>query len=273
MSTIIRGLRRLFQRVIRAVRPPPPLPPKRELHLWMLRPENRRPMTLREITQRFPEVGANQLLEQLIQQREAVRTPDGRYMAIAYRTEIVTSFFTRHPGTKTPDPIAEFRYTAVSPEKGKWKHLIENYQSLASHLGMILAPQTFWKQVIQENRTPRGTEIYHRFGYEEDEEILADEINTSIPYSKELNYAERYAIFYNRKTRLREKLPEYWEHPLDEWLEILEPQQTRPPDRAISPHGHYEYGEEYIKNAEEEKIRTGRLKTRFNNRTGRLESA
>ena len=168
---------------------------------------------------------------------------------IYYRTQLSILFYEEMPRGKTPDPIAEARITAVSDEKEKYN--IENFGKAIFHMMMVLAPQTFW---LERARRVTAVEI--------DEPIMEDELELSVPYSKRLNYAERYAVFFrSRRERsqfLRNTI-DYWLIPRDELRKYLVPRS-----------GDYEYDEGYIKKAEEEAIKKGRVKTRFDNELGRL---
>jgi len=172
-------------------------------------------------------------------------------MKVYYRTQVAILWYEKIPKGKTPDPIAEVRVTAVSDEKGRYD--TEKFVSACIHAMFVLSPQTYWLE--------RSKKV---LAYEKDEPIMEDEIPLSVPYSKRINYAERYVVFFrsrrDRSKWLREELGlDYWLLPYDELREVVKPRT-----------GDYEYDEGYIKEAEKRMIEAGRVRTRFDNELGRL---
>jgi len=167
---------------------------------------------------------------------------------VYYRTQFALMFYAEEPRTKTPDPIAEFRVTAVSDVKGKYD--LAEFERACIYVGVILAPQTYW---IKQKAIVTASEI--------DEAIDVDELEYSVPVKKRLNYAERYAVFFRSRRGYdlwREKYPYWW----------LDPTAPLPTPRE----GDYEYTEDFIKELEEKKIALGALDMRFNNIRGKMES-
>jgi len=164
-----------------------------------------------------------------------------------YRTQLALMFYTKQPRTKTPDPIAEFRCTVVSPIKGVYSE--EEFEKNCIYVGVIMAPQTWW--IKQE---------YKIVASELDEPIDKDEVKYSVPVFGKLNYCERYAIFF--KSRQGDEM---YRHSRLEWW--LEEKLVIPVPRT----GDYEYNEVVIKRTEESMINAGELKSRFNNILGVME--
>jgi hypothetical protein len=168
---------------------------------------------------------------------------------VLYRTQYAIMFYASVPRTKTPDPIAEMRVTAVSNLKGQYK--LEEFERACIYTGVILAPQTYW---IKQEQKVTADEL--------DEPIDPDELEWSVPVYKRLNYCERYAVFFrsrrNEAEKWRVKNPYWW----------VTPDTSLPLPRE----GDYEYNEVYIKSLEEKKIALGVLKMRFNNERGEMES-
>jgi hypothetical protein len=167
---------------------------------------------------------------------------------IYYRTQLAIMFYASAPRTKTPDPIAEFRVTAVSNIPNKYN--LQEFERACVYIGVILAPQTYWLK--QEMIVTAD---------EKDEVIDVDELQYSVPAFKRLNYAERYGVFFRSrrgKDLWREAHPYWW----------LDPTKPLPAPET----GDYEYGERYIKDLEEKKIMLGVLKVRFDNERGEVES-
>jgi len=166
-----------------------------------------------------------------------------------YRTQYSLCFYTEIPRTKSPDPIAEFRVTVVSDRKEQYD--LKEFEQACIYIGVILAPQTYW---IKQKTIVTADEL--------DEKIDPDELVWSVPAKKKLNYAERYAIFYKSKQGpdnwWRKQNPYYWADPL-----------AKLP--ALSS-ADYEYGEDFIKALEMKKFHLGRLKMKFNNTKGEMES-
>lgn len=170
-------------------------------------------------------------------------------VAVLYRTQFAMLFYVEKPRTKSPDPIAEFRVTAVSNVRGKYD--LGQFERACIYIGVILAPWTYWiKQKFMITAD------------EKDEAIDPDELSYSVPVFGRLNFAERYAVFF----RSRRKEEDYWrdEHPYY-WLD---PEAPVPYPRK----GDYEYDEKVIKTEEEKAIALKRLKMRFNNILGEMES-
>ena len=168
---------------------------------------------------------------------------------IYFRTQYAMMFYAEAPRTKSPDPIAEFRVTAVSNRTGAYR--LEEFERACIYIGVILAPQTYW---IKQKWEITADEL--------DEPIDADELQYSVPVHKRLNYAERYAVFFRSRRpeedKWRTKYPYWW----------ADPNQPLPAPRE----GDFEYDEAYIKKIEEQKIALGALKVRFNNEMGEMES-
>jgi hypothetical protein len=168
---------------------------------------------------------------------------------IYYRTQYAIMFYAEAPRTKSPDPIAEFRVTAVSNKPDAYR--LEEFERACIYIGVILSPQTYWIKQKQEVTAD-----------EKDEPIDVDELQYSVPVHKRLNFAERYAVFFRSRRPDEEKwstLYPYW------WAD---PNQPLPAPRE----GDFEYDEAYIKRLEEQKIALGALKIRFNNELGVMES-
>ncbi len=165
-----------------------------------------------------------------------------------YRTQYALCFYTEIPRTKTPDPIAEFRVTAVSDRKGQYS--LDALREACIYVGVILAPQTYW---IKQKIIVTADEL--------DEPIDPDELRWSVPAYKILNYAERYAVFFRSKRGeenwWRQKEKYYWADPT---AKLPTPEK-----------GDYEYGEVYIKDLENKKVALHQLKKRFNNKKGEME--
>jgi len=180
-------------------------------------------------------------------------------MSYYYRSQYCEIYYEEIPKSKTPDPIVEFRVTVVSDERGKYPHFV-NLSNVTTHLGIILAPQTFWMGL---------TKVVNR---EIDEPIDPDELPKSVPVYKKLNFAERYAVFFRGRREpskhLRRTHPDYWVRPLDEWLPEAERGTTG--RTGVTPFGDYEYDEATIKELEEVAIKQRRVRTRFENTTARL---
>jgi hypothetical protein len=173
------------------------------------------------------------------------------YLVVAkvfYRTQYALMFYTEVPRDKTPDPIAEFRVTAVSSRRDAYS--LEEFERACIYIGVILAPQTYWiKQKIEITAN------------EKDEMIDVDELTYSVPVYGKLDYAERYAVFF----RSRRGTESWRQTHIGWWLVGSEP---RPAPRE----GDFEYSELFIKNLEENKIALGTLNKRFNNTLGEMES-
>jgi len=168
-----------------------------------------------------------------------------------YRTQLAVLFYEELPKGKTPDPIAEARITAVSDEKGRFD--IEEFGKAITHMMIILSPQTYW--IERKKRV---------VAFEVDEPIMEDELELSVPYSKRINFAERYAVFFrsrrDRSKWLREEVGlDYWFLPSDDLRKMVKPRR-----------GDYEYDEGYIKKVESELFEAGRIRTIFDNEEGRL---
>jgi hypothetical protein len=167
---------------------------------------------------------------------------------VYYRTQFALMFYTEQPRTKTPDPIAEFRVTVVSNQRGKYD--LQEFERACIYVGVILAPQTYWiKQKIRITAN------------EKDEPIDVDELTYSVPVHKKLNYAERYAVFF----RSRRGTEAWRQSHIGWWIVETEP-------LPMPREGDYEYDERFIKEVEEKKILLGALKMRFNNEFGEMES-
>jgi len=170
-----------------------------------------------------------------------------RVPLVYYRTQYAMMFYTEKPRTKTPDPIAEFRVTVVSGEKGQYD--LKEFERACIYIGVILAPQTYWiKQQLMITAD------------EEDEPIDVDELEYSVHVKKRLNYAERYAVFFRSrrgKEYWREEHPYYW----------ADPTMALP----VPGKGDYEYGEDFIKKTEERLTTLRKLKVWFDNEKGRME--
>jgi len=167
---------------------------------------------------------------------------------VLYRTQYALLFYTEVPRTKTPDPIAEFRVTAVSSRRDAYS--LEEFERACIYIGVILAPQTYWiKQQIEITAN------------EKDEVIDVDELPYSVPVYGKMDYAERYAVFFRsrRGNELWRQTHIAW------WLIATEP-------RPLPRDGDYEYSEKYIKKVEENLVALGKLKMRFNNTLGVMES-
>jgi len=168
--------------------------------------------------------------------------------AVYYRTQYAMMFYTETPRTESPDPIAEFRVTAVSAKKGQYN--LDEFGKACVYVGVILAPQTFWiKQEIEVT------------AYELDEPIDVDELIYSVPVTRQLNYAERYAVFFRSRRGMeawRETQPYWW----------LDPTKPLPAPRKGRD---YEYDELFIKDIERKRITLRELKVKFNNNTGVME--
>jgi hypothetical protein len=173
------------------------------------------------------------------------------YLVVAkvlYRTQYAMLFYTEVPRTKTPDPIAEFRVTAVSSRRDAYS--LEEFERACIYIGVILAPQTYWiKQKIEITAN------------EKDEMIDVDELTYSVPVYGKLDYAERYAVFF----RSRRGEFSWRQTHIGWWLVGSEP---RPAPRE----GDFEYDEKYIKKVEENLVMLGKLMKRFDNTLGVMES-
>ena len=168
---------------------------------------------------------------------------------VYYRTQYALMFYTEKPRTKTPDPIAEFRVTGVSERRVKYS--IDEFKAVVIHVGIILAPQTWWiKQQIKVT------------AYELDEPIDKDELHHSVRIYGKLNYCERNAVFF--KSRIKEGMWRAEENNLYWWLG----ERIRLPAPRM---GDYLYAEEFIKDVENRKAALGALKKKFNNELGVLE--
>jgi DNA-binding Lrp family transcriptional regulator len=168
---------------------------------------------------------------------------------VYYRTSYAIMFYAVAPRTKSPDPIAEMRVTAVSNVKGKYR--LEEFERACIYIGVILAPQTYW---MKQEREVTADEL--------DEPIDVDELPYSVPVYKRLNYAERYAVFFRSRRREEEK----WRSQHPYWWAT--PEEPLPTPRE----GDFEYDEKFIKDMEEKQIALGQLKMRFNNELGIMES-
>lgn len=168
---------------------------------------------------------------------------------IYFRTQYAILFYREAPRTKTPDPIAEMRVTAVSDRRDAYN--LDAFKDACVHIGIILSPQTYW---VKQNMEITADE--------KDEPIDMDELFYSVPVYKLLNYAERYAIFFRSKRdddkKWRVRFP-YW------WTDSTAP-------RPLPEEEDFEYDEKYIKELEEKKVALGVLKMKFNNVKGVLES-
>lgn len=102
-----------------------------------------------------------------------------------YRSTLVRVYYTGNQRKGTPSPIAEFRITVVSNTRGRWNPTF--FGNSITHAGIVIAPQTFWNDL----------EVLER--YEVDELIMPDEVSSSVPVFKTLDFAERLAIFYTSR--------------------------------------------------------------------------
>jgi hypothetical protein len=166
-----------------------------------------------------------------------------------YRTSYAIMFYALAPRTKTPDPVAEMRVTAVSNRTGQYR--LEEFERACIYIGVILAPQTYW---IKQEQKVTADEL--------DEPIDPDELQYSVPVYKRLNYCERYAVFF----RSRRSEDEKWRVKNPYWWVTPEAPLPLPRD------GDYEYDEKFIKDLEEKQIALGQLKMKFNNKLGMMES-
>jgi hypothetical protein len=170
-------------------------------------------------------------------------------LVILYRTQVTMMFYAKAPSAKTPDPIAEFRVTAVSQKPGQYD--IEEFKRACIYVGVVLASQTYWmKQEVEITAD------------EKDEPIDTDELRYSVPAYQRLNFAERYAVFF----RSRRDEDRKWKNLYPYWW--TDPNVPRPsPDK-----GDFEYDEKYIRDLELKKILLGALKMKFDNERGIVES-
>lgn len=167
---------------------------------------------------------------------------------IYYRTQFAMLFYSEIPGSKSPDPIAEFRVTAVSKIKGRYD--LKEFEIACIYIGVILAPDTYWiKQFVEITAD------------ETDEPIDPDELQYSVPVMKRLGYAERYAVFF----KSRQDVDEYWRK--EQPYYWVDPLAKLPAPRE----GDYEYDERFIKKTEVQRITLRLLKMRFNNEKGEME--
>ena len=168
---------------------------------------------------------------------------------VYFRTQFAMLFYTEKPRTKTPDPIAEFRVTAVSNRPKQYD--LKELERACIYVGVILAPQTYW---IKQKVMITADEL--------DEAVDVDELEYSVPVYKRLNFAERYAVFF----KSRQGTEEYWRE--DNPYYWLDPTKALPLPRE----GDYEYAEDFIKSIERKKIVLGALNMKFNNERGEMES-
>jgi len=178
-----------------------------------------------------------------------------------YRTMLYLVFRTvEAPKDKTPDPLFGIRITVVSDVKGKYN--IERFRPVIYHTGIIIAPQTHWKDLIE-----RGVFETVEIAAEIDEEIDVDELGKSVPIYKRLNYAERVAVFFSskREKKWRQTKPRWWR---DKLLPDIIPEMT--PEGLVNVPFDYVYNEERIKSDEELAFRRRRVRSRFDNQRGEL---
>jgi len=218
------------------------------------------PFTRSEIAERFgitywsARYWLDKLAEEKFVRKEVIRVDKRRrvfyyrvIVAVYYRTQYAIMFYTEEPRVKSPDPIAEFRVTAVSNRKGQYD--LKEFEKACIYIGVILAPQTYW---IKQEMWITADEL--------DEPIDVDELQYSVHVKKKLGYAERYAVFFRSRRGVeawREAHPYWW----------VDPKSTLPAPRS----GDYEYDETFIKGNEERLITLRKLKLRFDNEKGRME--
>lgn len=164
-----------------------------------------------------------------------------------YRTQYAEMYYVEDPRSKTPTPIAEFRVTGVSRERGHYR--IEEFRRVLRHMGIIHSMTAPWKMMFNEWLEVVETKVT---ASEQDETIDEDELASSVPVYRSIDYAERYSCWYRSRRGM-------------EWEEDYAPE----PVREGTPHD-YEYGEKWYKDRERELMARGRLRQRFDNVRGVL---
>lgn len=169
-----------------------------------------------------------------------------------YRTQVAVMFCSEEPRVKTPDPIGSFRVTVVSDIRGKYNPV--DLRKVVRYTMFVMTPWVNWKEAIESRLV---SEIY--VAEEIDEPIDVDELENSVPVYKKLHYAERVVTFFSSR---RDK---------SQWFRVEMADYIKKKKLPDSRTGDYVYDEGQIKNIENERFMSRRVRTRFNNEKGVLE--